>query len=69
MFRRIEWFKIVVSLFLLGILCVGHEYVQTQKEIAKNGLYQVSSSAYGYVGVNTRTGIIYEMSAVNEIPK
>gem|GEM_PF-3570402 len=62
-----NWFKIVISLFLAGILYLGWEYVQVQKEIALNGRYQTSTPGYG---INTRTGVIYSIEYTkSEIPK
>ncbi len=61
-----NWFKIVISFFLVGVLYLGWEYVQAQKEIAKNGRYQIST----YYGIDTRTGVIYmNGSTKEEIPK
>lgn len=64
-----NWFKILVSLFLAGILYLGWEYVESQKQIALNGRYQISSGDYYNYGVDTRTGIIYRTNPVGEIPK
>jgi len=63
-----NWFKIVVSLFLIGVMYLGWEYVQVQKEIALNGRYQLNSYTYNS-GIDTRTGIMYKTGNVNEIPK
>jgi hypothetical protein len=65
---RLNWFKIAVSLFLIGVLSLGWECVQVQKEMSLNGRYQINSSDRNF-GIDTRTGIIYRIDRVNEIPK
>jgi hypothetical protein len=63
-----SWFKIVVSLFLVGVLYLGWEYVQVQKQMALNGRYQISCSNFGYRAINTNTGEVYYIEPKKEIP-
>lgn len=57
-----NWFKIVVSLFLSGVLFLGWGYVQAQKDIALNGRYASAPSFYGYSIIDTRTGDSYRIN-------
>ena len=57
-----NWFKIVVSLSLMGVLYFGWSYIQVQKEIALNGRYASASSFYGYSIIDTRTGDSYKIN-------
>ena len=64
-----NWFKIIVSLFLAGVLFLGWGYVQAQKDIALNGRYQISSGQFSICGIDTRTGTTYNVHPKSEIPK
>ena len=57
---KINWFKIVVAVFLIGVLCLGWEYVQAQKENAKNGRYISAPVFRGYYIIDTQTGNSYD---------
>lgn len=54
------WFKLVISFFLVGVLYLGWEYVQTQKEITKNGRYISAPVFRGYYIIDTQTGNSYD---------
>lgn len=59
---KINWFKIVVSVFLAGVLYLGWEYVQVQKEMAKNGRYISAPVFNGYYIIDTQTGNSYDVT-------
>lgn len=57
-----NWFKIVVSLSLMGVLYLGWSYIQVQKEIALNGRYVGAPTFHGYSIIDTRTGNSYKIN-------
>ena len=50
-----NWFKIVISLFLFGVLYLGWSYIQVQKEIALNGRYEILFNGSAYFDKWTNT--------------
>lgn len=48
-----NWFKVVVSIFLLGILYVSYNYVEAYKQSSKNGRYIRAADFYN---MDTQTG-------------
>ena len=61
---NIPFYRIIIILVLFLALYIGTEYVQIQKELAKNGIYvPVDDSFQGFSNYNimdTRTGNVYD---------
>lgn len=61
-----NWFRIIVSLFLFGVLYISYSYVDAYKKNGDIGRYQTS---YGGLSIDTKTGTTYYIKSIENIPE